>query len=239
MIFKDKFYIGYRDIDTNLKIKNSAILNIFEDIAGMHATEVGEGLKESDTTWLLTGYKVNILKNPEYGEKIDVSTWGTEIKSITASREFEIRNQSGELLIAGLSNWVHINLKTKKIEKVSKELADAYKIEPSRTNFNELKLKKISEPQSYLYEKTYKIDWNWIDANNHMNNIYYLEVAEMTIPDEVRKNNSYSGFEVMYKKEVKHGDIIKCLYAENEDSYIITIKNVNLQDLHAIVKLKK
>lgn len=67
MIFKDRFYIGYRDIDTNLKIKNSAILNIFEDIAGMHAAEAGEGLKDSNTTWLLTGYKVNILKQPEHG----------------------------------------------------------------------------------------------------------------------------------------------------------------------------
>lgn len=239
MIFKDKFYIGYRDIDTNLKIKNSAILNIFEDIAGMHAAEAGEGLKDSNTTWLLTGYKVNILKQPEHGERVDVFTWGTEVKNITASREFEIRKPSGELLITGLSNWVHINLKTKKIEKVSKELIDAYKLEPSKTNFNELKLKKISEPQSYLYEKKYKIDWNWIDANNHMNNIYYLEVAEMAMPDEIRRNNSYSGFEVMYKKEVKHGDTVRCLYAEGEDSYTVTIKNEDLSEVYAIVKLNK
>ena len=33
MIVEDKFYVGYRDVDTNLKIKNSAILNFFEDIA--------------------------------------------------------------------------------------------------------------------------------------------------------------------------------------------------------------
>lgn len=239
MIFEDKFYIGYRDIDTNLKIKNSAILNIFEDIAGMHASYAGEGLKESDTTWLLTGYKVNIIKRPEYGEKIDVLTWGTEIKNITASREFEIRSKTGELLIAGLSNWGHINLKTKKIEKVSPELINSYKLEPSKTNFNELKLKKIKEPENYLYNKSYKVDWNWIDANNHMNNIYYLEVAEMTLPEEVRDSNNYSGFEIMYKKEVKYGDVIKCLYAENESSYIVAIKNEDLSDLHAIVKLNK
>ena len=45
MIFSEKFYIGYRDIDSNLKIKNSAILNFFEDISGMHATQAGEGLR--------------------------------------------------------------------------------------------------------------------------------------------------------------------------------------------------
>ena len=33
MVVKEQFYVGYRDVDTLLKIKNSAILNIFEDIA--------------------------------------------------------------------------------------------------------------------------------------------------------------------------------------------------------------
>ena len=239
MIFKDKFYIGYRDIDANLKIKNSAILNIFEDIAGMHADYAGEGLKESDTTWILTGYKVKILKKLEYGEKVDALTWGTEIKNITASREFEIRSNTGEILVEGLSNWVHINLKTKKIEKVSFQLIDAYELEQNETNFGELKLKKIEEPINYLYDKTFTIDWNWIDANNHMNNIYYLEVAEMTLPDEIRRKNDYSGFEIMYKKEVKYGEIIKCLYTETESSYIVAIKNEDLSELHAIVKLNK
>lgn len=239
MVFEDKFYIGYRDIDKNLNIKNSAILNIFEDIAGMHAGYAGEGLNEVDTTWLLTGYKVNIIKRPRYGEKVNVYTWGTEIKNITASREFEIRNKNGELLIAGLSNWVHINLKTKKLEKISQELIDAYEIENSKTNFNELKLKKLNEPEKFLYNKSYTIDLNWIDLNNHMNNIYYLDLADMVLPEEIREQKEYKSFEIMYKKEIKYGDTINCLYEENENSYIIVIKNEDMSELHAIIKLNK
>ena len=92
MIVEDKFYVGYRDVDTNLKIKNSAILNLFEDIAGIHAAKVGEGATKTGTTWLLIGYKVKVFKRPVHGQKVNVITWGTEIKGITAAREFEIRS---------------------------------------------------------------------------------------------------------------------------------------------------
>lgn len=239
MIVTDKFYIGYRDVDANFKIKNSAILHIFEDIAGIHANIAGESLKKGDTTWLLTGYKVKILKRPEYGEKVTVHTWGTEIKSITASREFEVRDEDDNLLIIGLSNWVHINIKTKKIEKVSDLIANSYEIEPNRTNFNETKLDKLKSPEEFDYEKEYYIDWNWIDANNHMNNIFYLDLADIVIPDEKSKANDFSSFEIMYKKEIKYKDKVRCLYKEQGNESTIVIKSTDTDEIHSVIKLYK
>lgn len=236
MIVTDKFYIGYRDINKDLKITNTAILNIFEDIAGMHAKIAGEGLKTSSTTWVLTGYKVKINKRPEFEDRVTVYTWPTEMRNITASREFEIRNQENEVLIMGLSNWAHIDLATKKLSKITEELSKKYGVELNKTNFNELKLKKIPEPESYLYEKTYVIDCNWIDANEHMNNIYYMELAQMVLPEEVRNNENFSNFEIMYKKEIKYNDKIRCFVSKENSSYIITIKNQDLSEVHTIIK---
>lgn len=239
MIIKERFYIGYRDIATNLKIKNSAILNLFEDIASIHANNIGDGIKGADATWMLTAYKVKILKRPEYGEWVQVYTWGTEIKSITASREFEIRNEEGELLIVGLSNWVRVNIKDKKIEKVSDEIAEAYKVEPDRTNFNEYKLKKLTAPDDIEYRKEYSIHWNWIDANNHMNNIFYMDLADMVLPDELSKQNNFKTFEIMYKKEIKYKDKVKCFYSEDENVCTVLIKSSDSGEIHSIIKLYK
>ena len=240
MIVEDKFYVGYRDVDTNLKIKNSAILNFFEDIAGIHAAKAGEGATKTGTTWLLIGYKVKIYKRPMHGEKVHVITWGTEIKGITAAREFEIRNiETDELLITGLSNWAHINLKEKKLERVSDELAAAYEQEKDKTNFNETRLKKLTEPTEFKYEKEQYIDWNWIDANDHMNNIFYMDLADIVLPDEISKNNEFNYFEIMYKKEIKYKDTVKCLYSEDDDCCTITIKSKDTDELHSIIKLYK
>ena len=99
-------------------------------------------------------------------------------------------------------------------------------------------MKKLKEPETYLNCIDYKIDLNWIDVNNHMNNIYYLELADMILPEEVRKSNNCSNFEIMYKKEIKYGDIIKCYYAELENtSYVVTLKNAETGEICAIIKL--
>lgn len=239
MIVKYMFYVGYRDVDTNLNIKNSAILNMFEDIAGMHAAIAGEGATKTGTTWLLTGYKVKIFKRPVHGEKVEVSTWGTSIKGILASREFEIRSEDGELMIAGLSNWAHVNVKERKLERVPDDLVGKYMLEPDKTNFNETKLKKLTEPESFEYEKEQYIDWNWIDANNHMNNIFYMDLADIVLPDDITKQNVFNYFEIMYKKEIMYQDRVKCQYSEEGDCCTITIKSKDTDELHSIIKLYK
>lgn len=239
MVVKREFYVGYSDVDERLKIKNNAILSLFEDMAIMHATQVGDGVKTSNGAWLLTGYKVNVIKRPEHEEDIEVYTWGREMKGVMATREFEIRNREGELLVAAISNWAHISLETRKLDRVTPEIIKKYEIENERTNFNEVKLEKLAEPESYLSERSFKIDYNWIDSNCHMNNVYYLEAAEMTLPEEIRNNIKNSNFEIMYKKEIKYKEIIKCLYSETENEYVVTIKSEDLSKLHAVIKWDK
>ena len=239
MVVSQKFYIGYRDVDCNLKMKNNAVLDLFQEMAGIHAAKCGQGTGQIDTAWVLTGYKVNILKRPCYGETVEAITWAREIKGITSCREFELKNKDGELLVCAVSNWAHVNIADKKLVKIDEEVAAAYGLEPDKTNFNESRLKRINELDNYEYAKEYDVDWDWIDCNNHMNNTYYTVAAEMTLPEEIKIRNDYSGLEIMYKKEIKYKDKIKCLYAELDDSYVVSIKNEDLSELHAIVKLTK
>lgn len=239
MVVSQKFYVGYRDVDCNLKIKNNAILDLFQEMAGIHASMCGQGTGQIDTAWVLTGYKVNILKRPMYRETVEVITWAREIKGITSCREFEIKSSEGESLVTAVSNWAHVNIADKKLVKIDEEVAIAYGLEPDKTNFNESKLKRISELDNYEYIKEYGVDWDWIDCNHHMNNTYYTVVAEMTLPEDIKIKNEYSGLEIMYKKEIRYKDKIKCLYKETEDAYVVVIKNEDLSELHAIVKLTK
>lgn len=239
MLVSQKFYIGYRDVDCNLKMKNNSILDLFQEMAGIHGSMCGQASGVTNTAWVLTAYKVNIIKRPKYGETINAITWAREVKGITSCREFELRNENNELLVAAVSNWAHVNIEDKKLSKIDEDIAKKYESELEKTNFDEIRLKKLIEPDSYEYVKEYDVDWDWIDCNHHMNNTYYVVAAEMTLPEEIKIKNEYSGLEIMYKKEIKYKSKIKCLYAEAEDSHTIVIKNDDLSELYAIVKLNK
>ena len=173
MVFTAKFYIGYSDINKDYNLTNTSLLKLFENVASMHSHVAKDDINESEGRWFLTGYHVKITKRPQYGETVTIKTWSRDMKGVQASREFEVYNEKNELCLTGLSNWIRINAKTLRLERISPELYEAYGSEPERTNFNYSWIEKLKESEKTDYEKEFHIERNFIDANKHMNNVYY------------------------------------------------------------------
>lgn len=240
MVVEEKFYVGYSDINRELTLSNTAVLKLFENITGMHGSLVGDSLKTASARWFLTAYEVNILKRPEYEERVLVRTWSREVRGVSACREFEILNEKNELCVTGISNWAHVNAITQKLERATPELIAAYEGEKERTNFGtKVWIEKLKEPETYSYFKDFYIDRNFIDVNEHMNNVYYLNLAELVLPEEIYKNPESRRFGIMYHKAIKYKDTVRCFYSETEDAHFVTIKGAEDSSLRAIIKLIK
>lgn len=239
MVFKENFYVGYSDINKDFRLSNTAILKFFENSACMHSTYAGDGMKTSASRWFLKSYHVKIHNRPEHEEKVTACTWSRGTKGVSASREFEIYDEKGNLSITGISNWVRVNAETLKPERVDMELFSAYESEPERTNFDYLWIEKLKEPEEYISEKEFYIDRNFIDANNHVNNVFYLDLAILALPEEIYEKGEADEFEIMYRKAIKYGERIKCLFSETESAYFVTIKSADLSEVHAEVMLYK
>jgi len=240
MVYSNKFYIGYSDITKSFGLSDTSILKLFENIASMHSKIANDDITQSDSRWFLTGYKVKINKRPAYGQYVSINTWSREMKGIQASREFEIYDEAGELCIRGLSNWVRINIKTGRLERITQEVYDAYQSEPEKTNFGSSWLEKLKEPETSDFEKEFHIERNFIDANNHMNNVYYMDLATIILPEELYQNKEIKEFEIMYKSAIKYDETVNCSFAnslEQENCSFVTIKSQDKSDLKAIIKL--
>ena len=144
MVFKEKFYIGYSDINKDFRISNTAVLKTFENVSCMHSTAVGDGMKTSESRWFLKAYHVRIIKRPEHEEQVTACTWSRQTKGVSASREFEIYDENGDLCITGISNWVRVN-KELKPERITPEIFDCYESECDRTNFDNPWIDKLKE----------------------------------------------------------------------------------------------
>lgn len=239
MIYSEKFYVGFSDCSKNLKITNSSMLKLFENVACMHSTSVGDGIKNSLGRWFLTAYHVKVHNRPDNEDRVKVSTWSRNIKGGVASREFEVYNSSGELAVTATSNWVRISADDLRPERITDELAAMYESETERTNFGSPWIRKLRECDDYVFEKEVTIPRNFIDAHNHMNNVYYLELANLILPEEVYQKGECNEFEIMYRKAIEYGETIKCRYSETEDSYVIALKSQDDSELKAIIKLYK
>ncbi len=238
MVVKENFYVGYSDINAEMALSNASILKIFENMACIHGAFCGESIKTSVVRWFLTAYEVNVIRRPEIEERVRVHTWSREMRGASACREFEIYGEDGALCVTGISNWARTNAETKRLERATPEIAAKYESEPERTNFEKAWLEKLSEPSEYISSRKFTVERNYIDVNDHMNNVFYLDAAKLVLPDEVYALPESKRFRIMYRQAIKYGETVDCLYAETEKAYVVTLKDEK-GSVRAIIEFEK
>ena len=129
MIVNHKFYVGLRDINSNLELTNTGILACLEDVACMHSEIAGFGLFNRDKTkktWLLLNWKIEVIKRPLYNDVITVQTWSRGMDRYYAYRDFKVLDKDNNIIIKGTSKWIFVDIDKRKPVKISDEVGEAY-----------------------------------------------------------------------------------------------------------------
>lgn len=238
MVFKEKFFVGYSDINHALKLSNAALLRYFENIACMHGSLAGDGFTTSPSVWFLTGYHVKIFERPAFESRLPCETWSSDMKGYTSSREFALYTEEGKLLAVALSNWARIDRATGRPQRLTEELAERYGTERDRTNFESPWLSRLKECENRINARTFFIDRNFIDANLHMNNVHYLELSSLLLPEDLYVNEPLE-FDIRYRKAVTYGETVFGVLGECEDGCTVTLKSEDESETRAIIKFYK
>jgi len=239
MIFEKEIQTGIEDAEKDAFITNRAILRILENIGAYHSDEVGYGLldiEKNGVSWILLDWKVQVLRRPKYWEKLLVKTWGRNPKKVSVNRDYEIYNENKELCVIGTSKWALIDIKTKKIAKMTQEIVDKYRIE-EKCVFGDTEIDKINLPNEVMSSLNFIPTRRNIDVNGHMHNIHYLELAYEVLPEDIYQNRPYNNFRISYKKEIKLSDIITCNYTFLNNKHIVVFKNKEKDSINSVVEL--
>lgn len=234
MGYSENFFVGYSNTDKNLKLSDGAVLRMFEDVATMHSEAVGDGMRDSLSRWFLTAYDVRIKKRPVLGERVECITWSRDMRGCSASREFEMRTADGELAVYAVSNWARIDTAKGRLERITPELGERYGTERDRKNFEKPWIPKLKEPTELTETREFYVDRFFIDANNHMNNVCYLDIAKCVLNEDIL-TRPVNGFEIMYKKAIMYKDTIICGSAAVGNEIYITIKKGD--ETMAVIKM--
>ena len=239
------FYVGLSDTNTKQELTETSLLRFLEDIAGMHSEKVGYGASSIDKTkrtWILLSWKVRMFKRPKMNETVTVETWSRLIEKFYAYRDFKVYDSNKNLVAIATSKWIYIDIENGRIVKVTDEVSSCYESE-NVSVFDEKEFAddiKLKEPESEIInEIDFKITRNLFDINNHVHNIYYMDIAKEALPEDVYLNNEFNDFEIMYKKEIKESketnNIVKVYYTKEDDKHFVSIKTDDV--LHAIIRL--
>ena len=240
MILENEYTIKLSEIGKGNKATNKAILSFFEDIGGLHSNKAGYGIFEIDKThlsWILLGWRMQVIRRPKYAEKIKIKTWSKGVIKFYTYRDFEVYDEQGNLIIRASSKWVLLDIEKGKIVRIEPELMEKYEPEVNKSVFGIEEFDKVKEPDLYQYEKEYTVRRADIDVNNHMHNLNYIELANEALPEDVYRGALFNEVRITYKKEIKLGETVKCKYAFKEDKHVIVVKNMDESIIHAVIEM--
>ena len=216
------FNVRERDVNLKDEIRPATVLDYFQDVAGIHATELGVGFEpmiEKKLFWVILYVTFEAQgKIPTFGEIIKINTWPKLQSKIEFEREYEIRDQKDNLLIKGISNWCVINSETRRLERADKVTFSGEYYQNS--NYTEKCKRRLNlTPTEIIADYNYKVHMTDLDHNLHLNNARYLDVIYNMFPENGKK--SLKKCEIAYISEARLNDIINVKYFKdgNKDCY--------------------
>ncbi len=217
------FFIHTKDVNYNDIIKPTSILDMFQDIAGLHAKDLGLGyevLKSKGYAWVVLYQHYYVVNNPPYLDFVELETWPKPKHKLEFEREYLLKDKNNNDLIKGISNWVIIDLNTRGVVHSDKIDFDGNYY--SFTNYQDKCKRKLNLDKSLIDEyKKYQVRLDDLDHNRHMNNTRYINCIEnlfFNYEDKIYIKE----IEIAYIKEAKYNDIINIGHYKmlDKDAYI-------------------
>ena len=233
MKHRAKMVLYSSHFDMNDRLSPKAFLNLFQDVAGVNAVEIGVGyedLLKNNLYWILSRVKFDVLKMPVPNQTVYVETWPHEKGRIDFDRDFKILSEDGEVLVIGTSKWCVIDTVNRALQRTDK-VNYIGEICPD-INYAE-KFGKIMLPPEDKFEEvfTHEVRFSDLDHNKHMNNTNYALLAANATTKQI-----FSHFEINFLSECVLGDNIVVSLAKTEDGEFIVGKNGDKVSFSVLMK---
>ncbi len=199
-----EYYLRTADFDADKNLSLTAIFDLFQDVAGVHAIELGCGynvLSKNNLAWVLSSVYAEILDSVKLFDKVIVKTWPLKSNGIRYQRETQILNENGEVIVKGTSTWTIIDLKERKIS-IQKNLYPENTEFLADLNFDR-KIVKIADFEPLGDVKIVKPERSDLDLNGHVNNVKYINFCLNSVNLQEKK---VKAIQVDYHKEVTISD---------------------------------
>lgn len=207
------FQIRCQEVDVNRRLKVSSLLMLMQETSMENALKLQISIWDAamgNTSWVLLRKEVDIIQSVSLGSTIQVITYPAGFDRILAYRDFIIYNDKHQLIATASSTWTLMNLDTRKVERIPKDLVKvAYLGETLPIPASRLDIADTLIP---AYE--YKIRYGDLDWNGHVNNIVLTKLMIQATPLQVLQNSRLKQFKIHIKSECLLDEIIQIKIAQ-------------------------
>lgn len=206
--FEKKYNIRSYECDRNNNLRILTLMNILQDVADNSAATLGFGLDfciKNGMTWVGANYILEIERLPKIHEDITIVTWPSAKNKLSAYRDFKIIGNKGETIIKASSQWILLSLEKKKPISVIDNLPEYQPVEERSIDTD---FPKIQEIQNSTDKFKFRVRFDDVDLNKHVNNAVYILWATESVAPEFRLNHNPARISINFRKEGYMGEKI-------------------------------
>ncbi len=195
-------------------VKASALQLVFQEIAGIHAQELGlgfEAMMRDNQIWVLTKLKYRLLAPLQPHTPYRLVTFPKPHRGLLYQRDYKIFDEQGTLLVMGISQWCVMDYTTRKILRTGKDFTGEFNTEVLfPEGFDRFR------PGDLTHAGSYTITQADLDGNAHTNNCRYADMVEQVLPGQAAAD-----FSVTFAHETRLGDVIELFTSPFGDHTIV------------------
>ncbi len=238
--FNRQYRVRYYETDFRGALRPVTMLDYLQDAASGDSMRTGSSvidLLERNMTWVLSRYHVKFLGYPKLGEALNVRTWRSGIDGLFALREFEVSDETGNLLALATSSWAILKMDTKRPVRIENVFPDLSSVEQRALDD---KFKTLPKPDNCDMEKSFPVRIQDLDVNRHVNNTVYAGWAIETVPDDILFHYRLAEIEISYRAEAFYGDTVtsRTGLSDKENTGPFLHQLVNEEDGRELTRLK-
>ncbi len=178
--------------------------------------------------WVVADINIDFTENlPFWSEEIKIELWFSEVSGLKIYVDFYIYSKN-KIVAKGSSLWFLISRETKRPIKAN-EVVQKFEVVNDAV-FGEHKKNVLPEATEVYTKIEHTNNLSDTDFNKHVNNKSYINLAEMTLPDEFRKKYRLKHLHIRFNKETFLGDTLTCTTSKtkNPNQYIHIIEKDNI-----------
>lgn len=218
------------DIDPNYRLSTESVMSLFQDAVAAYLTTkhlAAFDLQPEGKTWVIAEYSLEICTDmPIWREEVETVICPTEISTVKAYFDFEIRSHDGQTVVSGSSCWSIVDYETGHTFPLP-ELIDVKGESEVRHKRN-----KFPEVGDEAEGFPYLTNISDIDFNKHVNNISYLRIAMSFMPVEYAMTHSVKCLAVKFLRQSFVHEKLICRYEpQTSEPGTVTCSIVNGDNL--------
>ena len=206
-VFEETVKVRYSEMDYDLVLKPSALLQFLQDLASDNAEALGFGysyITKNNLAWFLLKYRIEFEDYPKGLYDLTIKTEPRGYSKLFAFRDFEIKHNNIAIGRA-TSTWALVNLQNHGMANVAEALSgNTYMVQHEKRE-NDLSYAKVRAHERVDIENIFEIRFDDLDVNQHVNNANYIVWAFEPLDFEFRKANKLKVLDMVFKKEIKYG----------------------------------